>query len=131
MIESGQAPKSSKVVIFGLTFKENCPDIRNSKVADIIERLREYGIEPAVVDPWADKAEARQEYGIELFHLDDIQDADCILFTVAHDSFKQIALADLQAHFKAVSPNQLVLIDVKGLFTVSDLKASGLNYWRL
>ena len=88
MIAAGQAPKKSKVVILGLTFKENCPDTRNSKVNDIIKQLRVYGIEPTVVDPWASERDAMKEYGVELKTLADAKDADCIIVAVAHNEFR-------------------------------------------
>ena len=92
MIEAGQVPKKSKVVILGLTFKENCPDARNSKVADIIGRLQEYEIEPEVVDPWADPDVALHEYGVELKKLDEVKDADCVNAAVAHNEFRELGL---------------------------------------
>lgn len=131
MIASGQAPKNSKVVIFGLTFKENCPDTRNSKVEDIIKQLHTYGIDPVVVDPWADKKDAMKEYGIELKTLDDARDADCIIVAVGHNEFKEMSLDDIKSYFKNVDDSQKVLLDVKGLYTVKDLNDSGMNYWRL
>lgn len=131
MIAAGQAPKNSKVVIFGLTFKENCPDTRNSKVEDIIKQLHTYGIDPVVVDPWADKKDAMKEYDIELKTLDDARDADCIIVAVGHNEFKKMSLDDIKSYFKNVDDNQKVLLDVKGLYTVEDLNNSGMNYWRL
>lgn len=132
MIQAGQAPKNSKVVILGLTFKENCPDTRNSKVDDIIKSLNEYGIEPIVVDPWASERDAMNEYGVTLTKLEDIADADCIIVAVAHNEFKALKLDDIKAMFSAeLADNQKVLIDVKGLYKVDELKASGLSYWRL
>ena len=132
MIKAGQAPKNSKVVILGLTFKENCPDTRNSKVDDIIKRLNEYGIGPIVVDPWASERDAMHEYGVTLTKLEDIVDADCIIVAVAHDEFKVLKLDDIKAMFNAdLADDQKVLIDVKGLYEVKDLKTSGLSYWRL
>lgn len=132
MIQAGQAPKNSKVVILGLTFKENCPDTRNSKVDDIIKSLNEYGIEPIVVDPWASERDAMNEYGVTLTKLEDIADVDCIIVAVAHNEFKSLKLDDIKAMFKAaLADDQKVLIDVKGLYKVDELKASGLSYWRL
>lgn len=83
MIAAGQAPKKSKVVILGLTFKENCPDTRNSKVDDIIKRLNEYEINPIVVDPWASEHDAMHEYGVTLTKLEDVSGADCVIVAVA------------------------------------------------
>lgn len=131
MIEAGQAPKASKVVILGLTFKENCPDIRNSKVYDVIKKLKEYGIEPLVVDPWASEEEAIHEYGVRLSKLEDIHDADCIIVAVAHNEFRNIGLSDLKRLYRAGNDESKVLIDVKGLYPRSVLNHSGLCWWRL
>ena len=132
MIQAGQAPKNSKVVILGLTFKENCPDTRNSKVDDIIKSLNEYGIEPLVVDPWASDRDAMLEYGVTLTKLEDIADADCIIVAVAHNEFKALKLDDIKKLFNnSLNDDQKVLIDVKGLYDVKELKASGLSCWRL
>lgn len=131
MIEVGQAPKKSKVVILGLTFKENCPDTRNSKVDDIIKRLNEYGIEPVVVDPWASERDAKREYNVTLTPLSEVEDADCVIVAVAHNEFKALSLNDIKALFKNVNDAEKVLIDVKGLYKVSELDKSGMKYWRL
>ena len=131
MVEAGQAPKNSKVVIMGLTFKENCPDIRNSKVEDIIKRLHEYEIKPLVVDPWANKAEALAEYGIELTDMNDVHDADCVIMAVAHKEFKALGLEGVEKLFRDTYNANKVFLDVKGLYTVEDLEASGMKYWRL
>lgn len=131
MIEAGQAPRKSKVIILGLTFKENCPDTRNSKVDDIIKRLNVYGIEPIVVDPWASAEEARREYGIELVGLSDVHGADCIIVAVAHDAFKKLDLNDLKKLYRLSDDEEKVLLDVKGLYKISDLKTSKMKYWRL
>ena len=131
MISVGQAPKKSKVVILGLTFKENCPDTRNSKVDDIIKRLAEYEIKPIVVDPWASDRDAMHEYGVTLTLLEDVKDADCVIVAVAHDEFKALSLDDIKKLYKTCDDNEKVLIDVKGLYKISELKSSGLKYWRL
>lgn len=131
MIEAGQAPKNSKVVILGLTFKENCPDTRNSKVDDIIKRLREYGITPTVVDPWASQRDAMHEYGVTLTDLKDVKDADCVIVAVAHNEFKELGLDGVKALYRSGDDNQKVFIDVKGLYGVEDLNNSGINWWRL
>ena len=132
MIEAGQAPKKSKVVILGLTFKENCPDIRNSKVEDIIKRLDEYGIKPIVVDPWADATEAMREYGVKLVDLDDVNDADCVIVAVAHEQFKALDLGRIDRLFsKKLSNTEKVFLDVKGLYSVRILERTGYKYWRL
>ena len=131
MIEAGQAPKKSKVVILGITFKENCPDTRNSKVNDIIKRLNSYGIEPAVVDPWANDKDAQAEYGISLTKLEDVKNVDCVIVAVAHNEFCSMGLEDIMKLYKTGPNEEKVFIDVKGLFDIAELKASGLLWWRL
>lgn len=131
MIEAGQAPKKSKVVILGLTFKENCPDTRNSKVDDIIKQLNKYGIKPTVVDPWASERDAMHEYGVTLTKIEDVADADCVIVAVAHNEFKALSLEDIKKMFKTGDDSEKVLIDVKGLYKIEDLKTSGMQWWRL
>ena len=131
MIDAGQAPKKSKVVILGLTFKENCPDTRNSKVDDIIKQLHTYGILPTVVDPWASEKDAMNEYGVKLSKLEDVCDADCVIVAVAHNEFKSLGIQGIKKLFKTEEDSEKVLIDVKGLYTVEELKKSGLRWWRL
>ena len=131
MIAAGQAPKKSKVVILGLTFKENCPDIRNSKVNDIIKSLNKYEITPVVVDPWADADEAMHEYGVTLSTLEDVKDANCIIIAVAHSQFKEHSLEKIKALFVASDDSEKVLLDVKGIYKVEDLENSKMRYWRL
>ena len=131
MISVGQAPKKSKVVVLGLTFKENCPDTRNSKVADIIKRLNEYGIDPIVADPWADGNDALKEYGVALTSLEEVNNADCVIIAVAHNEFKDMPLEKIKTLFRNCDDGEKVLIDVKGLYTVDELEKSGMKYWRL
>ncbi len=131
MIAVGQAPKKSNVVILGLTFKENCPDTRNSKVDDIIKTLKEYGITPTVVDPWASERDAMHEYGVTLTKLEDVKDVDCLIVAVAHNEFKALTLDEIKALFRDCQDNEKVLLDVKGLYKISELDASGMRYWRL
>ncbi len=131
MILAGQTPKNSKVVIFGLTFKENCPDIRNSKVEDILYRLKEYGIRPQVVDPWANGTESMGEYGVKLTALEDVQNADCIILAVAHTVFRQLTPEQILSFFREGPAQQKVLVDVKGILDRSTVSATGVQYWRL
>lgn len=131
MVLAGKSPKTSKVIILGLTFKENCPDTRNSKVDDIIKRLNEYEIVPIVVDPWACERDAMHEYGVTLTDLNDANNADCIIVAVGHNEFKAMSLEQIKNMFKECADNEKVLIDVKGLYKVAALKESGMRYWRL
>ena len=114
-----------------MAFKENCPDIRNSKVEDIIKQLKTYDIDPMVVDPWADETDAFREYGVKLSKLENAKDADCIIVAVAHNEFRKMSLNEIKALFKKCSDDEKVLLDVKGLYSLADLKKSGMNYWRL
>jgi len=125
LIAADKVVRKSKVVILGITFKENCPDIRNSKVVDIINVLKEYGIKPVVVDPYADKNEVKQIYNVELVDIDTISDADCVIVAVAHDEFKKINL------FERMKKNdKKVIIDVKAIVDHS-VKDSTIEYWCL
>ena len=132
MIEAGMAPKKATVVILGLTFKENCPDTRNSKVVDIIRRLREYDIQPVVTDSWADAAVAKQEYDVELVPWDSLPKADCVIVAVGHKEYRGMSMMQLKELFKKDLPDkEKVLIDVKSLYRMDELKASGMSFWRL
>lgn len=131
MILAGKAPIKSKVIILGLTFKENCPDTRNSKVSDIYNKLEEYDIKPVVVDPWASERDAIHEYGITLQSMDAAKDADCVIFAVAHKEFKSMTMEQINELYKEMPQNEKVLIDVKGLFGVEDLENTGMIWWRL
>lgn len=131
LVLANKSPKKAKVALFGLTFKENCPDIRNSKVADILNELNEYGIKPLVVDPWADKKETKKEYNVDLVDLKDIKDVDCIIVAVAHNEFKKLSLNQLKRLYKKSDDTNKVLIDVKGLYSIKDLNKSNMKWWRL
>lgn len=132
MIEANKAPKQAAVVILGITFKENCPDTRNSKVVDIINRLKEYDIEPVVTDMWADATVAKQEYGVDLVPFDQIPKADCVIVAVGHNEFRSMSMMRLKALFKDDLPDdEKVLLDVKSLYRMDELLASGMRFWRL
>ncbi len=131
MIEAGMAPKKATVVIMGLTFKENCPDTRNSKVVDIIDRLREYDINPIVTDSWADYEIAMHEYGVELTAWEAVPKADCVIVAVGHNEFRSMSMMQLKELFKDVPDEEKVLVDVKSLYRMDELKASGMRFWRL
>lgn len=130
MIQAGINPSKAQIVILGITFKENCPDIRNTKVMDIVAHLREYGIEPLVVDPWADKELVKQEYGIELKEWSEIQNADSVIHAVSHGEFRDRGLDGVCA---LMGPNRekKILMDVKGEWSVDELKKSGVIWWRM
>lgn len=132
MIEAGMAPKKATVVILGLTFKENCPDTRNSKVVDIVNRLKEYDINPVVTDNWADADIAKHEYNIELTPWNEVPKADCVIVAVGHNEFRSMSMMDLKSLFKEnLSDDEKVLVDVKSLYRMDELKASNMRFWRL
>ncbi len=132
MIEAGMAPKKATVVIMGLTFKENCPDTRNSKVVNIIDRLKEYDINPIVTDFWADTTVAKHEYGVNLTAWEDIPKADCLIIAVGHNEYRNMSVMQLKNLFKnELKDEEKVLVDVKSLYRIDELKASGMRFWRL
>lgn len=132
MIEAGKAPKTSRIFILGLTFKENCPDTRNSKVYDIVKRLNEYEIKPLVVDPWADEEIAKSAYGIELTPFEEVKDADCIIVAVGHNNFRSMSMLQIKQLFRQDIPDdEKVFLDVKSLYRMDELRASGMRFWRL
>ncbi len=132
MIEAGKAPKNARVFILGITFKENCPDTRNSKVYDIIKRLAEYEIVPQVSDPWADPEIAKREYGVDLIPFEEVKDADCVIVAVGHREFRSLSMEQIKDLFCPQLPAvERVFLDVKSLYRMDELKASGMRFWRL
>ena len=132
MIEAGMAPKKATIVIMGLTFKENCPDTRNSKVVDIINRLKEFDIKTVVTDDWADSVVAKKEYGVDLVPFNQIPKADCIIIAVGHKEYRSLSVMQIKELFKDnIADDEKVLVDVKSLYRMDELKASGMRFWRL
>lgn len=126
LIAADKAVRGAKVAILGFTFKENCPDTRNSKVWDIVNELKEYGIEPIIADPVADIEEAKKIYGIDFSSMDEITDMDAIILAVAHDEFKGLEKADVDKMFGV---GQKVLLDVKGILNPANY--ADYSFWRL
>ena len=122
--------KHAKVAILGFTFKENCPDTRNTKVIDIYNELGEYGIKPVVVDPEADSDEAKRLYGIEFDKLDAVKDMDAVIVAVAHDEFKDYKAADIAKFFNPAHKTK-VFLDIKGIYDMNEYKKPEFDYWRL
>lgn len=129
MVKSGLAPQKSNVAILGITFKENCNDIRNSKVIDIVNRLKEYNINPIIVDPLADEHEVNREYNLKLTTIDQAKDLDCLILAVAHDDYKNMSVPMFKAMFKN-SNRVKIIIDVKSIINVKDLD-NDISCWRL
>jgi UDP-N-acetyl-D-galactosamine dehydrogenase len=127
MVSSGIPVKGARVGIFGLTFKEDCADLRNSRVTDIIHELESYSISPLVHDPLADAGEAENFYGIALWPLEAMTDLDALIIAVGHKAYKNMPLDKLLIRLK---PNGCI-IDIKSILDVSALKKTGTIFWRL
>lgn len=128
LIKANKRVKDARVAILGFTFKENCPDTRNSKVFDIVKELREYGIEPMIADPVADAEEALHHYGISFVSINDVKNMDAVILAVAHDAFHSFNILDMDALF---AEGKKVFLDVKGLMDRNAYEAAGYDYWRL
>lgn len=132
LVLANKVVRQAKVLILGITFKENCPDTRNSKVIDVINGLREYGIEPVIVDPQANADEVREEYGIQLTEIDSVTGADCIVFAVAHKEFIDLSWEQMDSMFReGLHNNEKIIIDVKSIKDRIQLEELGFSYWRL
>lgn len=150
MIQANKQIKGAKIVILGITFKENCPDSRNTKVVDIVQELKEYGVQVEVVDPVANAKEVKAEYGIDLCRLEEVRDIDAAIIAVAHDEFAMLKLEDLKLLYRkcqmpicstldeaaaTLSPDcsdsKQVLIDIKGIFNKKEADKLNYFYWRL
>lgn len=128
LIQAEKNVKNARVAILGFTFKENCPDIRNSKVFDIVKELREYGIEPLIADPIADSAEAKALYGVSLADMAQLRDMDAVILAVAHDRFSGLKKKELDALY---GTGIRILLDIKGLMDRDTYEKAGYLYWRL
>ncbi len=131
LIAAGKSIIHAKVGVLGITFKEDCPDARNSKVNDILKELAEYGIQPTVCDPVADAADAKRFYGVELVTYEEIRHLDCLIIAVAHKEFKALSNEEIGKMFAEKDNSKNVIIDVKGVRNKEQLKALGYRYWRL
>ena len=130
LIKADIPVKRAKVAILGFTFKENCPDTRNTKVIDIYKELGEYGIHPIVVDPAADADEAKRLYGIEFQTMDDVKNVDAVIIAVAHDKFLSLSKDDINSFYNP-KHKQKVLMDIKGLLNREEYMTEDYLYWRL
>lgn len=128
LISVNKAVKGARVAILGFTFKENCPDTRNTKVIDIVNELREYNIEPVIADPEADEEEAENLYGINFADINEIKDMDAVILAVAHKKFMELKQNDIN---KMYTKGKKVLLDIKGLLKRKEYEAAGYRYWRL
>ena len=131
LIQADLNVRHANIYVFGITFKEDCPDIRNSRAFDVLKRLAEYGIQTKVVDPVADQKEAKHEFGIDLVGMEEVQEADCLIFLVAHKQFKELQLAEVDALYNQQSQSKRVIIDVKSIFEANTFKDNDYIYWNL
>ena len=128
MVQNRIDLSSAKIAVLGVTFKENCPDIRNSKVVDLIRELESWGVDVVIADPWADPAEVKQEYGRNLVSFDELKDLDSIVVAVGHNEFRALSATDLM---ELTSSHNPVVADVKGLYQRESLIDAGFTVFRL
>ena len=131
LIKADTPVKGAKVAVLGFTFKEDCPDTRNTKIIDIVNELREYGIEPMVCDPVADADEASRLYGIKFAEMNEISDMDAVIIAVSHKVFADMNISDFDALFKNISIDKKILVDIKGILDRKEAEKKGYAYWRL
>lgn len=129
MIKCGRVVSGARVGILGFTFKENVPDLRNTRVVDVVRELRDYGVDVLVSDAQADPAEALHEYGQELVPLDELRNLDALILAVSHREYTALTPDELKRRF--ADPDKAVLLDVKAFFDPSAMRAAGIDYWRL
>lgn len=130
LISTGRMVKDAHVLIMGLTFKEDCPDLRNSKIEDIINELKDYGVFVSVVDPLANKEEAMKEYGVNLSKLEEVENVDAVILGVAHKEYRDLDLNELKSLYKLDITNP-ILVDVKGILNKEEAKNLGYKFWRM
>lgn len=128
LIAADKAVKAARVAIFGFTFKENCPDTRNTKIIDIVKELHEYGIKPLITDPVADAAEAKRLYSVEFVNMTEVKDMDAVVLAVAHTEFAFFTMEQMD---KLFGDGKKVLLDLKGLLNRKEYETAGYSYWRL
>ncbi|QJB55541.1 nucleotide sugar dehydrogenase [Pseudodesulfovibrio sp. zrk46] len=129
MIRNDRKIKGARVGVLGVTFKENVPDLRNTKVTDILEELEDYGVDTLVHDAMADPEEAREELGVELCSLDEFKELDALILAVSHEQYRELGLAEIKSWF--ANPDATLIIDVKCFFDRAQLEAENIDYWRL
>lgn len=128
LIAADKPVRNAKVAILGFTFKENCPDTRNTKVIDIVKELQEYGINPVIADPEADANEAKKLYDIEFVDINTVKNMDAVILAVAHTEFTNFSISNIDCFF---GEGKKVLLDLKGLLDRKEYEAAGYSYWRL
>ena len=128
---AGKRVRDARVAILGATFKENCPDTRNSKVTDILQRLGEFGIRPVLADPQADPEDVSRDFPAPLVPLEEVRDMDCVILAVAHREFCGLTAAELDRFFAPMPNDEKVIIDVRSILPKDELLKRGYRFWRL
>lgn len=128
LITAEKTVRNARVAILGFTFKENCPDTRNTKVFDIVKELREYGIEPIIADPTADAEDAKKLYGVDFIDISSIRNMDAVVLAVAHTEIKNLTMKQIDAFY---GEGKKIMVDVKGLLNRKEYEKAGYSYWRL
>lgn len=131
LIAADKSIRNARVGCLGITFKEDCPDTRNSKVVDILKELKEYGINPVVCDPVADAVDARRLYDVDIVPLSEIRELDCLIIAVAHKEFRLLTNEEIAGMFRDEPNERKVIVDVKGVRERTEWKNMGYRYWRL
>ena len=131
MLKAGLDAAHAKIYLLGMTFKENCPDTRNSRSVDVYHHLQEYGLQVFATDPLADKDDFWREYGIDLIPEESINNADCLVLLVAHGCYAKQSLAELRHFYRTDNKNPLVLIDIKSIYGRKAAEQAGYIYWSL
>lgn len=141
LINANKRVKNAKVAVLGLTFKEDCPDTRNTKVVDIIDELKDYGVNVLATDPVACKEEIKEEYGIDMVSMEDIKDVDAIILAVSHHQYRDMSIKDFAPLYRSESLDEVaaakdevekdVFIDVKGIMDRRSVDSDTMVYWRL
>ena len=128
LINAGRPVRNARVAVLGLTFKENIPDLRNTRVIDIITELKDYGVHVLVHDPMADPAEVNHYYGLTMTPVQDIQEVDAVIVAVAHQAYQHLGLAGMAGLCRSGRP---IVVDVKAIFDPEEARRLGIHYWRL
>lgn len=132
LIQSNKNVKQASIYVMGITFKEDCPDMRNSKAVEVCKQLSTYGVNIKIVDPVVEKAEFNKEFSMELTNIEDVQNADCLIFLVAHRQFQALSPTDFARMLKPQdSQTEHVIVDIKNIFKRKDIEEKGYSYWSL
>lgn len=131
MIQANITIREAKVAILGFTFKENCPDTRNTRVIDIVDELKEYGIEPLIIDPQADQEEAKTEYDLAFTPLENVKDMDVVIVAVSHEEFVAMDTESYESLYKKGNNESKVIVDIKGILDKNYFRNNSYHFWGL